>query len=126
MDRDFLKKQIFESKDKGLSPLVFLSDQAREEFWAVLDSCRDTIEERAQTADPKVKNSNAHLNLQKENIELKGIVDQEKIKNAYLTAKVDELTLIRNEHFKMKYEHEILQDRYQELEDRNDEMQLKF
>lgn len=50
------------------------------------------------------------------------MVDQEKIKNAYLKAKVDELTLIRNEHFKMKYEHEILQDRYQELEDRNDEM----
>lgn len=30
---------------RGLSPLVFLNDSAREEFWQMLDKVRDRIEE---------------------------------------------------------------------------------
>lgn len=83
MDRDFLKKQIFDSKDKGVSPLVFLNDQARDEFWAVLDSCKNKLEERDRNTSGTA--------VQKENIELKAKLDQANIKLAYLEEKTKEL-----------------------------------
>jgi len=44
MDRDSIKAQV---TSDSLSPLFFLNDQSREEFWGLLDSCRDSIESRA-------------------------------------------------------------------------------
>lgn len=43
MDRDSLREQF---NAQSLSPLHFLNDTSRDQFWSLLDSCRDTIEAR--------------------------------------------------------------------------------
>ena len=55
---------------------MFLNDQARDEFWVVLDSCKNKIEERDLNT--------SGIAVQKENIELKAKLDQANIKLAYL------------------------------------------
>ena len=75
MDNDFLKQQLFESKEK-ISPLSFLNDQAREDFWGLLDNFRDVIDERINGTDPTLKDSNAEMSLKLENVNLKGEIDQ--------------------------------------------------
>lgn len=44
LDRDSIKAQV---KADSLSPLFFLNDESREQFWGLLDACRDSIESRA-------------------------------------------------------------------------------
>lgn len=57
---------------------------------------------------------------------MKAKVDQANLKLAYLEKQVQELSQVRSENYKLKYELETLQDRYEELQNFNDEMQLKF
>ena len=40
MDRDLMRQQI---NAQSLSPLHFLNDHSREQFWKLLDSCRDQV-----------------------------------------------------------------------------------
>lgn len=57
---------------------------------------------------------------------MKAKVDQANVKLAYLEKQVQELSQVKSENYKLKYELETLQDRYEELQNFNDEMQLKF
>lgn len=50
---------------RGLSPLIFLNDYAREEFWSMLDTIRDRIED----------NEKKPLDHMRENQELKKQID---------------------------------------------------
>jgi len=43
MDRDSVREQL---NAQSLSPLHFLNDTSRDQFWKLLDSCRDTLEAR--------------------------------------------------------------------------------
>ena len=50
MDRDYLRQSILDDPLKqGLSPLIFLNDQTREEFWRMLDSLKDSVSEDSQS-----------------------------------------------------------------------------
>ena len=48
MDRDAMRDQL---NAQALSPLHFLNDDTRLQFWKLLDSCRDTIEARTYGSD---------------------------------------------------------------------------
>lgn len=76
-DRDSTREQI---DAKLLSPLHFLNDESREQFWRLLDSCRDTIEAHSQ--GKRAPGGGTHGKIQELEVQierLKGVIDVQAI-----------------------------------------------
>ena len=77
MDRDLMRQQI---NAQSLSPLHFLNDHSREQFWKLLDSCRDQVLEGTQFGEssdgkgPQKAAPNRAADLKLEIERLKGVV----------------------------------------------------
>ena len=73
MDRDSMRQQI---NSQSLSPLFFLNDHSREQFWQMLDSCKDNIERRADVSTGNLEQvSDYQIEIER----LKGVIQTQEI-----------------------------------------------
>ena len=128
MDRDSIKQQI--TLD-SLSPLHFLNDGSREQFWQVVARCQLSLEERSMIVPKGEKYSNLPPSLQQQNARveierLNGIIERQEIDLKNFSKQ-----LSQNESKHVDYL--MLQQRFEEVNDeldiahgKNEELTLRL
>ena len=118
-DRDSTREQI---NAQMLSPLHFLNDDSREQFWKLLDSCRDTIEARSQgkkTTAGTESNVTQELKVQIER--LKGVIDVQAIDLDSAKEQIEYYRRFKAEAEALRLENASLRDEIEVVEHKNKE-----